>query len=101
MQQGKFKLNINNKTVSASKKNIALEETVLSHLEILKERLDKKKTCQDQFGVGKWIGWLPKSSPSLRFSKYKFISQSGKAREQLYLEAEFLPSDSHWIKGIP
>lgn len=26
-----------------SKKNIALEETVLSHLEILKERLDKKK----------------------------------------------------------
>lgn len=41
------------------------------------------------------------SSPSLSFSKYKFISQSGKAREQLYLEAEFLPSDSHWIKGIP
>lgn len=67
MQQGKFNLNINNKTVSASKNNTALEETVLSHLEILKERLDKKKTCQDQFGVGKWIGWLPKSSPSRSF----------------------------------
>lgn len=41
LQQGKCKLNIkNNKMVSASKNNIALEETVLSHLEILKERLD-------------------------------------------------------------
>lgn len=40
LQQGKFKLNINNKMVSASKNNIALEETALSHLEILKERLD-------------------------------------------------------------
>lgn len=81
--------------------NIALAETVLSHLEILKERLDKKKTCQDQFGVGKWIGRLPEISPSLSFSEYKFISQSGKAREQLNLEAEFLPNDSHRIKGIP
>lgn len=40
LQQEKFKLNINNKIVSASKNNIAVEETVLSHLEILKERLD-------------------------------------------------------------
>lgn len=101
LQRGKFKLGINNKKVSGSKMNIALEETLLSHLEILKERLDKKKICQDQFGVGKWIGCLPKISPSLSFSEHKFISQSGKAREQLNLEAEFLPNDSHWIKGIP
>lgn len=68
-QQGKFKLGINNKKkISGSKMNIALEKTVLSHLEILKERLGKKKNiCQDQFGVGKWIGCLPKISPSLGF----------------------------------
>lgn len=80
---------------------IALEETILSHLEILKERLDKKKICQDQFGVGKWIGWLPKISPSLSFSEYRFISQSGKASKQLSLAAEFIPNYSHRIKGIP
>ena len=101
MQEGKFKMDINNKKISGSKVNIALEETVLSHLEILKGRLDKKKICQDQFRVGKWIGCLPKISLSPSFSEYKFISQSGKAREQLNLEAEFLPNVSPWIKGIP
>lgn len=30
--------------------NIALEETVLSHLEILKERLDKKKSVRTKLG---------------------------------------------------
>lgn len=57
MQQGKFKLNINNKTVSASKKNIALEETVLSHLEILKERLDKKKNLSGPIW-GREMDWM-------------------------------------------
>lgn len=92
---------MNNTQLSVSKMDVAQEEAGLSHLEILKERLDKKKTCQDEFGAGKGVGWLPKSSPSLSFSKYKFISQSGKAREQLDLEAEFLPKDSHRTKGIP
>lgn len=51
LQQGKFKLDINNnKKKSGSKMNTVLEETVLSHLEILKERLDKKKSVRTNLG---------------------------------------------------
>lgn len=43
-QQGKFKMDINKiiikKKYSGSNINITLEETALSHLEVLKERLD-------------------------------------------------------------
>lgn len=50
LQQGKFKLDINNVKISGSKMNIALEETALGHLEILKERLDKKKPVRTNLG---------------------------------------------------